>query len=220
MLAKVSTASHIAIASRAASHRLCARSGWVAQRQSVESHVVAGRSHLDFGGNRFSAELVLDTSKVARHRDARYGSPIRGQSHGRAWKPVENLAHVAPHHDCRRFFCARFSVLWRLCVGRLRLGRVPSFPVFPPCTQLSPNPVERIVTAPYRTWSHSCIPSIRPKVARLRIAAWPLVPCTLTHRLPAVLPATTTIWTELVPLKRPLSIHARTPSLRPDRRIV
>ena len=37
----------------------------------------------------------------------------------------ENLAQSAPH-DCRRFFCVRSLVPWRLCVGDLRVCRVPS----------------------------------------------------------------------------------------------
>ncbi|MEG0245491.1 MAG: hypothetical protein RR726_23965 [Pseudomonas sp.] len=38
-------------------------------------------------------------------------------------------AHRRPHYDCRRFFCARIPILWWLCVGDLRVCRVP-FPRF------------------------------------------------------------------------------------------
>lgn len=176
-------------------------------------------SHLDFGGNRFSVSPASATPKVARHRDARYGSPIHGQSHGRAWKPVFKKAHRRPHCDCWRFFCVRIYMA-AMC------GQASAWPV----TFLAGISTLHIAATQSRGKDRvgfvlkkelqSCIHAIHPESARLRIAAWPLVPCTLTHRLPAALPATTTIWTALVPLKRPLSIHARTPSLRPDRRIV
>lgn len=32
---------------------------------------------------------------------------------------------TAPHHDCRRFFCASKRELWQLCVGRLWTCRFP-----------------------------------------------------------------------------------------------
>lgn len=71
---------------------------------------------------------------------------------------------VAPKTVPLAFFYARDNALWQLCAGRLRSGRVPTFPVFLPRTWLPPNPVGRTVTAlteklekfmPHLTTSHA-----------------------------------------------------------------
>lgn len=62
----------------------------------------------------------------------------------------ELVGAPAPRSQLQAFFFVVSLVLWRLCVGRLRPGRVPTVPVFLPRAQLPPNPVGRIVAAPLK----------------------------------------------------------------------
>ena len=76
---------------------------------------------------------------VARSVSDRYGSPqVMAKSMIGCRNPTENLAHRRPHYDCRRFFYARRSVLWRLCVGGIRACRVPNVPVYQPAHSCHP----------------------------------------------------------------------------------
>jgi hypothetical protein len=44
----------------------------------------------------------------------------------------------APTHVCRRIFCVCITVQWRLCVGDLRVCRVPVSPVYQPAHSCHP----------------------------------------------------------------------------------
>ena len=119
-------------------------------------------------------------NRVAACGQARYGSPVADSSAkvtvnpvaGRR-NPLDNLAHIASPWRLHASFLSVWFALWRLCVGRLRPGRVPSFPVFLPHAQLPPNPVGRIVAAPEQTWSPSC-----------RYSDYPTPSCPTLARLP------------------------------------
>ena len=65
---------------------------------------------------------------VALSKNGRYCVPVAANSATGFGDPDRKGAQ-APHYDCRRFFCARIPLLWWLCVGDLRVCRVP-FPRF------------------------------------------------------------------------------------------
>ena len=44
----------------------------------------------------------------------------------------------APHSDCRRFFCARILVLWRVAQEHPRVRRVPFAPIRQSCATRHP----------------------------------------------------------------------------------
>ena len=112
----------------------------------------------------------------------------------RVWRPEFMQAHRRPHYDCRRFFCARESVLWRLCVGDLRVCRGPVCPVRQPAHSCHPKLFGddwwQLLT--YRSFTR-CTPSIRSKIAPLLIEQWLSPLYTQTPASLHVLPATTLI---------------------------
>lgn len=54
-----------------------------------------------------------------------YSSPVLAKPRADLGRS-SNLAHKRPPSESRRFFCACRFELWRLCVGHLRVCRVPS----------------------------------------------------------------------------------------------
>ena len=91
---------------------------------------------------------------VALSKNGRYSLAVAANSATGRGNPFENLAHRRPHYDCRRLFFTPAISSYGGCVwAGFGLAGFPSFPVFLPRTQLSPNPVGRIVAAPTKTWS-------------------------------------------------------------------
>ena len=112
------------------------------------------------------------TGRVERidlYGDKSVGLRRRCQFSDRVWRPGQKGAQ-APHYDSRRFFYVCSSVLWRLCVGDLRVCRVP-FPGSPTCVQLPPSFGDE-AAAPIRKELHmtTLIPSAIRALAHRRMA--------------------------------------------------
>lgn len=63
---------------------------------------------------------------LASTHQPRYCLPVTANSVN-GFGDLSNLAHKRPITNSWRFFCARSSCLWRLCVGDLWVCRIPSF---------------------------------------------------------------------------------------------
>ncbi len=87
----------------------------------------------------FASSASASRSKSCTSQNRTLFSGRRCKFSDRVWRPEFKKAHRRPYYDCRRFFCARIPVLWRLCVGDLRVCRVPSYPVRQPAHSCHPN---------------------------------------------------------------------------------
>ena len=134
----------------------------------------------------------------------------------RVWRPEFMQAHRRPHYDCRRFFCARESVLWRLCAGYPRVCRVPLSPVRQPAYSCHPYSFDGDQWQLPRQRSFAqCTPPIRPKFAPPLIELWLSPLYTPTPASLHVLPATTTTWPKPAHSKQQGLPNEQRPELRP-----
>ena len=159
-----------------------------------------------------------DLHTVALLKSGRYSSAVAANSATGFGDPSLRRRTGAPITSSRRFFCACSVVLWRLCVGDLRVCRVPSYPVRQPAHSCHPNsfgdePWQFLL----KKELHPCTPSIHPKFAPLPIGQWLSPLYTPTPASLHVLPVTTLIWPKPACSKPQVVPNERRPEFRPAR---
>lgn len=75
---------------------------------------------------------------IASNHARVYRSPVAANS-ATGFGDPSSKRRTGAHTDCRRFFCARKSVLWRSCVGDREVCRVPFAPVRQPAHGCLPS---------------------------------------------------------------------------------
>ena len=103
---------------------------------------------------------------IASPPPARYLSAVAANSATGPDNPSKMQAQQRPKSRLQAFFYARNFVQWRLCVGDLRVCRVPVSPVYQPAHSCHPIRLITNVVALTLIWEFCrCMPSIRPKSA-------------------------------------------------------